>query len=69
MKTKKIQASLDDHLHYVGIRMPVPIIDYVDRIAARQLRTRSDILRSLVVQSLRASGVMSDGAENEAEVA
>ena len=64
MKVKrKIQASLGDHNYHVGFKMQLPVVDYIDRIAAKQLRTRSDILRSIIVDSLVAAGIVTTEAE------
>ena len=56
---KKIEVSATtSHLTYVGIKMPQPIVDYLDRVAARQLRSRSDLIRTIVVEALRDQGIV-----------
>ena len=55
---KKIQPRLDDDMAIVTTRIPYDIYAFIDRRAHRQLRTKSCVLRELIVRALQAEGVV-----------
>lgn len=63
---RKIIASLQGELFYVGFKLPAAVVAHVDKVAHKQLRSRSDVLRSIIVDNLRAQGVVATGDEVEA---
>ena len=66
MTKRKLVPRMEEPFVIVSLRMPEAILAYVDRTAGKQLRSRSDILRTLIVDALRHQGIVQTIAEMDA---
>lgn len=53
-----VEISLDDDLFYVSTKLPIPALKIIDRLAKREMRTRSDYLRMIIIADLRQRGLV-----------
>ncbi|WP_425375186.1 ribbon-helix-helix protein, CopG family [Methylobacterium nonmethylotrophicum] len=52
--------SQDTGQRVVGVTIPVPLVDAVDRAAAAELSTRAAWIRRAVLERLRETGAITD---------
>ena len=69
MKRKIIPNNRDVVMTAIAFRVPENICECIDRIARRQMHTRSDVVRELIVETLRARGLVASEDEIDALVA
>lgn len=55
---RKIKVAMHSNMPLVGMRMPAALVDYVDKLGRKTCRTKSDIIRMLVIEALIARGVV-----------
>ena len=66
MKRKIIPRFNDEPWELVGVRLPMSVVDYVQQEADRGAATKSQVVRSIVVQALRDQGVIANAGPAEA---
>ena len=55
MTSRKIKADLTDMV-MIGFKAPRVIVDAVDIMARKEIRSRSDMMRNVLVEGLRSKG-------------
>ena len=66
---RKLVLTLKGPMSPAVSRLPDDLIRYIDSDADRQLRTRSDIIRSMLVELCRIKGVVASGEVEDCEAA
>ncbi len=65
---RKIYPTINEPMTTVACKLQLPVLDVVDKLAGRDRRSRSDMMRTLIIEALGSRGFVSTFDEIEAEI-